>query len=306
MLFYRIMRVDNVLAHLCRAAHFVEKECLMPYMKLDSGIEMYIRETGPVEGETVLLIHGLGGRSIQWTSQIKTLANAGYRVIAADWPGHGGSTKGIDGFSFNTVIDGFDELMKKTGAGPDNRFAVAGHSAGGTIAQMLFHRNPESIGALILLQTGYSFFKFIPDVIKETAVGAFVHFLCEPSINKTINTGFNIAGDLASVFLGDEHPFVIMASVGIFDSSAEVSMAEYRALMDMDIESQLAGLKVPTCIIASRFDQIVPLGHAKRMHAQIPDSELHILSSIGHNGHVNNADKVNSLMLDFLGREFPA
>lgn len=284
----------------------VEKECLMSYMKLDSGIEMFIREAGPEDGRTVLLIHGLGGLSIQWTAQIKALADAGYRVIAADWAGHGRSTKEIEDFSFNTVIDGFDELMKKTGASPDNRYAVAGHSAGGTIAQTLYLRNPEYIDALILLQTGYSFFKSIPHVVKEKAVGAFVGFFCDPTVNAAINNGFNTVGDIASTFLGEEHPFVIMSSVGMFDSTAETAMAEYRDLIDMDIESQLAGINAPSCIIASKYDPIVPLGHAKNMRDKIPDSELHIMSSIGHNGHINNAKKVSSLMLDFMGREFPA
>lgn len=278
----------------------------MPYVKLDSGIEMFTREAGPEDGRTVFLIHGLAGLSIQWTAQIKALSDAGYRVIAADWPGHGGSTKHIDNFDFDTVVDSFAELLKKSGAAPGNEFALAGHSAGGPIANLLFSRHPDSVRALVLLQTGYSFFKLIPLAVKDLIVNSFIDIVCEPGFNRTLNTAIRNAGRLASVFLGSGHPSAIMAEVGAFDCAAEVARAEYRDLIEMDMEALLSDINAPTCIVASRFDPIVPLAHSKKMHERITGSELHIINTVGHNAHTNNASKINAIILDFLDREFPA
>ena len=53
-----------------------------------SGQTLSWREEG--EGETLLLLHGIGGSSQSWEGQLSYLANQ-YRVIAWDMPGYGGS-----------------------------------------------------------------------------------------------------------------------------------------------------------------------------------------------------------------------
>ena len=46
--------------------------------------------TGP---ETIVLIHGLGARADRWRRNIGPLADAGYRCVALDLPGHGFASK---------------------------------------------------------------------------------------------------------------------------------------------------------------------------------------------------------------------
>ena len=51
------------------------------------------QEAGPVQGEAVLLIHGLFVNSDHWRKTIAGLSSAGYRVYALDLLGYGYSSK---------------------------------------------------------------------------------------------------------------------------------------------------------------------------------------------------------------------
>ena len=55
-----------------------------------NGIELHLLEEG--EGPLVVLCHGFPELAYSWRHQIPALAAAGYRVIAPDMRGFGGSS----------------------------------------------------------------------------------------------------------------------------------------------------------------------------------------------------------------------
>ena len=55
-----------------------------------NGITLRITEQG--EGPLVLLCHGWPELAYSWRHQMPVLANAGYRVVAPDMRGYGGSS----------------------------------------------------------------------------------------------------------------------------------------------------------------------------------------------------------------------
>ncbi|MCP4543487.1 MAG: alpha/beta fold hydrolase [Chloroflexi bacterium] len=61
-----------------------------------NGLRQAYYETGPADGEVVLLLHGQPTWSYLYRKMIHSLANAGYRVIAMDHLGMGRSDKPID------------------------------------------------------------------------------------------------------------------------------------------------------------------------------------------------------------------
>eukprot|EP01018_Ginkgo_biloba_P011572 Gb_01347 [translate_table: standard] len=56
-------------------------------------IQVFVREEGPREGETVVLVHGLGANSFSFRRVISLLASSGIRAVAVDLPGSGFSDK---------------------------------------------------------------------------------------------------------------------------------------------------------------------------------------------------------------------
>ena len=114
--------------------------------------EFLVRETGPEEGEPILLIHGLGGSSLsEWYLIAPKLATE-RRVIMIDHRGHGLSASAGVRFDIEDVADDVAGVLDELGVG---YAAVVGYSMGGTIAQALAHRHPGRVSKLVLIATFY-------------------------------------------------------------------------------------------------------------------------------------------------------
>lgn len=126
----------------------------------NDGFEIAFIDQPPVnggEGEPVLLIHGFASSYlVNWISPgwVKTLTEAGYRVIALDNRGHGRSTK-----SYNPAAYTPSEMATDAAALLDHlgieKAHVFGYSMGARISAFLALEHPEKIATLILGGLGY-------------------------------------------------------------------------------------------------------------------------------------------------------
>lgn len=110
-----------------------------------AGVEIAWREAG--EGPAILLIHGFAsnGRVNWWdTGWVKTLSEAGRRVITIDNRGHGSSQKLYDPafYPAATMADDASRLITHLGL---SRIDVMGYSMGTRIAAFLAMRHPEQV-----------------------------------------------------------------------------------------------------------------------------------------------------------------
>lgn len=121
----------------------------MPHFNSD-GIDIAFIDEGA--GDPVLLIHGFAStKEINWVgpSWIKTLTEAGYRVIAFDHRGHGASGKVYDPALYHTRLMAEDakRLLDHLGIA---RADVIGYSMGARVgAQMALHF-PQEVRSLVL------------------------------------------------------------------------------------------------------------------------------------------------------------
>jgi pimeloyl-ACP methyl ester carboxylesterase len=86
------------------------------------------------EGPTVLVLHGWGGRSSQFSGMVPVLVNAGCRVVALDAPGHGMS----DGRQ--SSLPAFANALQTVASRLGPIRAVVGHSMGGSAAALAFRQ----------------------------------------------------------------------------------------------------------------------------------------------------------------------
>ena len=87
------------------------------------GRRVRLLEAG--EGPPVVLVHGIGLASDVWRPSIDVLAGAGYRVLAPDLPGFGGSPGPLLGMDTARLVAWLHALARCVGAGGA---AWAGHS----------------------------------------------------------------------------------------------------------------------------------------------------------------------------------
>src|ERR1700726_4432796 len=69
--------------------------------ELSSGIQLHVVEEG--EGPLVVLCHGFPELAFSWRHQIPALAEAGFRVVAPDMRGYGGSSAPADVEAYDIV-----------------------------------------------------------------------------------------------------------------------------------------------------------------------------------------------------------
>ncbi|MBW3666957.1 MAG: alpha/beta hydrolase [Actinobacteria bacterium] len=112
--------------------------------------EFLVREAGPDEGETVLLIHGLGGSSISEWYQVAPKLATQRRVLLVDHRSHGLSPVVNERFEVEDVADDIVGVLDALGIG---RVAVVGYSMGGAVAQTIANRHPGRVSKLVLIAT---------------------------------------------------------------------------------------------------------------------------------------------------------
>jgi pimeloyl-ACP methyl ester carboxylesterase len=101
-------------------------------------------------GPTVLFLHGWGLTHRSYTAPIRTLAAAGFRVLAPDLPGFGGTAElPVEGLSFRGFAAFLDQLLERIEG--DQPVHVVGHSFGGGVSTQLAYDFPDRVRSVVLI-----------------------------------------------------------------------------------------------------------------------------------------------------------
>ena len=100
-------------------------------------------------GRTVVLLHGKNFCAATWEATVKTLVEAGYRVIAPDQIGFCKSTKPEHyQYSFQQLAENTHGLLASRGI---ERAIIVGHSMGGMLAARYALMYPDAVDELVLI-----------------------------------------------------------------------------------------------------------------------------------------------------------
>jgi pimeloyl-ACP methyl ester carboxylesterase len=101
-------------------------------------------------GPTVLFLHGWGLTHHSYARPIRALAGAGFRVLAPDLPGFGGTADLAAGkISYGGFAGFLDELVGELEG--EEPVHVVGHSFGGGVATQFSHDFPGRVRSLVLV-----------------------------------------------------------------------------------------------------------------------------------------------------------
>lgn len=110
------------------------------------GCRMRYFVGGPKSGESLLLVHGLGGAAANWIDLAPRLARS-RRVLVPELPGHGLSTPLATVPNLAVFADRVGMVADLEGMLPA---AIVGHSLGGMVAMRMALRRPADVTALVL------------------------------------------------------------------------------------------------------------------------------------------------------------
>jgi len=239
---------------------------------------------------TLLFLHGVGGGHAAWDRQLPYFTARGYRALAWDQPGYGRAPM-VEPYDFEQVAAA---LVRQLGGEPA---VLVGHSMGGFVAQEVYARHPERVGALVLCFTSAAFGGAGGDFARQ-----FIAARIAPLDDG--KTMAEIAARLMPSMRGSRsdaqglaHAEGVMAGV-----PPETYREAVRLLTTFDRRAQLPEIRVPTLLVAGGDDRVAPAEVMQRMARKIPGAEFVLLDGCGHLGPMDQPDPFNEALAQFLER----
>jgi 3-oxoadipate enol-lactonase len=242
----------------------------------------------------MVLLHAFPLAASMWEPQLRA-APAGWRLLAPDFRGFGGSTD-TDASSpaiadyASDVID----LVRELGV---PRVVVGGLSLGGYVAFALLRQDPDLVRGLVLADTRAS-----ADSTEARANRRSMLAL----VDREGSSG--VARDMPGVLLGPssrEHRPDLEASVRRIikqQSPSAIRGAVVRLMERPDSTPLLASIRVPTLVLVGDEDTIAPPDEARRMAAAIATAELTVIAGAGHLSSLEQPEQFTAAVEAFLSR----
>jgi len=277
------------------------------------GTRLHARVFGPENGYPIVLAHGITCAIEVWAHQITDLAGQ-YRVIAYDHRGHGRSEapRGRNRYSLNHLAADLDAVLDTTLA-PGEKALIGGHSMGGIAITSWSQRYPHRVDkvadavALINTTTG--------DLLRNVKV--------LPVPQPLSSTRVRAAGTAIRTFGGFPLPSAVgvankrlvkYVAVGreadpsvsefvyqLFASTPRAGRGGWARVLVNSLDRQhisLVNLTVPTLVIGSRYDRLLPIASARHIAEHAPNLAEFAELSGGHCAILECPELVNRKLRD--------
>jgi non-heme chloroperoxidase len=264
-----------------------------------ADIEIYYEDHG--QGQPVVLIHGypLNGRS--WERQHRELLDAGYRVIAYDRRGWGGSSRPTLGYDYDTFASDLNILMEHLDL---TDTVLVGFSMGtGEVVRYLGNHGSARVRKAVLLGAIPPFLlktddnpegvdgKVFDDIKKAVLADRYAYF-------KEFLDNFYNTDKLAPARIS---PQAWQASFNVAaDGSPYASYVCVDAWLT-DFRGDLPKVDVPVLVVHGTEDRILPYAStAQRLPDLLQDVRLVPVEGGPHNIGWTHPDEVNAALMSFL------
>lgn len=264
-------------------------------------------------GHTVLLLHGRNFPSSYWAPVIKTLNDAGYRVVVPDQVGFGKSSKPTSDLHFDTMARNTITLLNHLEL---MQVDIVAHSLGGMLGVRITRAYPERVAHLLLAAPigleDYRLYvpptpteqiieredKLTADGYRQQLMTAYSLKLPPEAVTPFIDARFNIKGS-------SEYPRWLRA----FVNSAQLIYRE-------PVVHEIPLITRPTLFVMGEDDHNAPgkpnapeelrpkMGHnadlAKALALKMRNARVEVIPNAGHLVFLEAQQKFNKLMLEFL------
>lgn len=300
-------------------------------------IGLAVHEAG--EGPAVVMCHGFPELAYSWRHQVSALAEAGFRAIAPDQRGYGGSDcpEPIGAYDLEHLTSDMAGLLDALGI---ERAVFAGHDWGGFVAWGMPLAYPDRTLGVIGVNTPYVPFPGTAQL--RAAFGSderlYILWFQEPGVaegvldaqprevfEKLMRRGARSDSSLIQQASGDgdANPFRRLAGMEPFGDAlltpAEVDTytrafekTGFRGginwYRNIDRNAELfptigtQRLELPCLMVTAEWDVALPPAMAANMPSVCADLEMHSIEACGHWTQQERPDELSRAMTDWLAR----
>jgi 3-oxoadipate enol-lactonase len=251
---------------------------------------LHFLDPHPPGRPAVLLFHGLGADSTSWALQLPALKEAGFRPVAPDAPGFGQSPYDGRGWNIRRVTAQMSGLLEELGTGPVH---VVGLSMGGVIAQQFALDFPQLTQKLVLVSTF--------SVLRPETLGGWGYFAQRAAA--VLLLGLKAQTQVVARRLFPDPQDQALREMFIAIVSRSDPRAYRKAMLSLglfDSRKRLGEIQSPTLVVTGADDSTVSPGRQKILLEGIPGARQVVIPEAGHAVTVDQAEKFNQALLDFL------
>ncbi len=237
----------------------------------------------------LLLLHAFPLSAEMWKPQVEAFG-ARLPVVVPDDPGFGGTPAADPEGWMDAAADHASAALRAVGV---DRAVVVGLSMGGYVAFAFWRRHPEQVAGLVLANTRSG---ADPEAAKETRAALAARLRAE---------GNAFLADSPPPLLSAEAPAALKQQVQelIRRQPAEaIAGAALGMAARVDSTPDLAGISVPTLVITSSGDTLIPAEATSPMAQQVPGASLAVIEGAGHLSNLEAPERFNEALEQLIAR----
>lgn len=275
------------------ARDLLRRQVYMPWARIPRGHTVdlggrgttYVTDTpGPTaDAPTIVLLHALGCTGLlTWYPAVEPLSRR-FRVITLDQRWHG---QGIRSEEFS-LYDCADDVAALLDALELDRVVVAGYSMGGVVAQRTWRQHPDRVQGLVLAATSDRFQLNLAERAFFTGMGAGMLATRGFSRSRTAVRAARSAARALSLEPSDIHDWAMHE----FRSTSPWAVGQALAALGRHHSRPWLGrIDVPTAVVVTAHDHVIPPQRQVALARAIPGATIHDLDG-GHAACVLEAEK---------------
>lgn len=242
------------------------------------------------KGMPVVLLHGFGEDGSIWKNQIEFLSSQ-FTLIVPDLPGSGKSSP-LENKEAN--IEEYAESIRAIVTKENiSSLVIIGHSMGGYVALAYGEKYSESIIGLGLFHST----AFADNELKIEARKKAIAFIVENGSSAFLKT--TTPGLFYDKEKNQSTIDALLSNANQFEK--ETLVEYYQSMMNRpDRTAVLTNATYPVLFIAGQHDIAVPLSDSLKQAALSDVTFFHLFENSGHMGMIEEKDKANHILLDFL------
>jgi 3-oxoadipate enol-lactonase len=237
----------------------------------------------------LVLLHAFPLDASMWEPQVQVFAGQ-LSVVAPNFPGFGGAAPAGDVLGMDAAADAAADAVRSAGL---ERVVVCGLSMGGYVALAYWRRHRDGVMGLVLANTRAG---ADDEAGKERRRALAVRLEAEG--NQFLADGPPpLLSDGAPAALWDRVKAAIRAQPAGAIAAASRGMAERP-----DSTGDLTTIDVPTLVVTSTGDTLIPPEATSPMAGLIAGAKLEVIDGAGHLSNLEAPDEFNRILREHLVR----